>query len=135
MGRYLLDSNAFLWFKAKPQALRSKAREAIENTQNGVFVSVASLWELSIKAAAGRLQEYEHLFDDDAAGLQRNLDASGLALLSVDLPHVTAAARLPRHHGDPFDRMLAAQALSEDLVLITSDDAFRRYAGLNLLAA
>src|SRR6059058_1456122 len=103
MARYLLDSNAFLWFKVKPQVLRPEARQEIENGSNELFVSLASIWELSIKAAAGRLEEYKVLFSRDAAAMFRSLQESNFGLLTIDLSYVVMATRLPHHHGDPFD--------------------------------
>jgi PIN domain nuclease of toxin-antitoxin system len=132
MARYLLDSNAFLWFKIKPHVLRPQARQEIEDGRNQLFVSLASLWELSNKAAAGRLKEYESLLAGD---LKRSLDESNFALLPVEHRHVMATARLPHHHSDPFDRMLIAQAQLDGLTLISSDDVFRRYANLSLVRA
>jgi PIN domain nuclease of toxin-antitoxin system len=132
MAPYLIDSNAFLWAKIKPQNLRPQARQEIEDSRNVLFVSLASLWELSNKASAGRLKEYESLFAGD---LKRSLDESNFALLSVELRHVMATARLPHHHSDPFDRMLIAQAQLEGLTLISSDDVFRRYQSLMFLRA
>jgi PIN domain nuclease of toxin-antitoxin system len=135
MAWYLLDSNAFLWFKVKPQILRPQARQEIENGRNELFVSLASLWELWIKASAGRLGEYEELFRGDAASMLRSLQESGFALLPIELHYAIAAARLPRHHADPFDRMLIAQAMSEGLTIISSDNAFRRYSSVKVLRA
>lgn len=132
MARYLLDSNAFLWSKIKPQNLRPQARQEIEDGRNVLFVSLASLWELSNKASAGRLKEYESLFAGD---LGRSLDESNFALLPIELRHVMATARLPHHHSDPFDRMLIAQAQLDGLTLISSDDVFRRYQSLMFLRA
>jgi PIN domain nuclease of toxin-antitoxin system len=135
MARYLLDSHAFLWFKAKPQVLRQQARQEIEKGENELFISLASIWELSNKAAAGRLQEYATLFAGDETAMLRSLQESNFALLPIELSCVVAAARLPRHHGDPFDRMLIAQAVSEGLTIISSDDVFRRYSGVQVLRA
>lgn len=133
MARYLLDSNAFLWFKVRPQILRPQARQEIEDGRNQLFVSLASLWELSNKVAAGRLEEYKALFPGDAAAMLRSLVESNFTLLPIELSYVIAAARLPHHHGDPFDRMLIAQAELERLIIISSDDVFRRYSNVQVL--
>ena len=133
MVRYLLDSNAFIWAKEEPQRLSSQARQEFSAPENRLFVSVATLWELGIKASKGKLPSYAYMLAHGPQALQRSLAESRLELLQIELQHVVAAYNLPRHHGDPFDRLLIAQALAEHLVVITSDDAFRRYPGVRVL--
>jgi len=136
MARYLLDSNAFLKFKESPQTLRREARETIEDSANQLFVSLASLWELAIKAAKGRLPYYAAMIASGPEALMRSLQESSFQLLPVGLAHALASARLMQHHGgDPFDRMLIAQALEENLILITSDRTMPFYPGLKVLKA
>jgi PIN domain nuclease of toxin-antitoxin system len=84
-----------------------------------VLVSAASIWELSIKIAKGNL-----VIDGD---LEKHLSATRFEALPVTMSHAMAAARLPRHHGDPFDRMLVAQAAAERLTLVTADDQQTKY--------
>jgi PIN domain nuclease of toxin-antitoxin system len=96
---------------------------------------MASLWEMGIKAANGKLDIYAEMIASGPDTLAQSLDESGFALMAIDLGHVLAAPRLPQHHRDPFDRMVIAQALAENLILISSDAIFERYAGLKLLAA
>ena len=95
------------------------ARTAIAEPANHVYVSTASLWELEIKAALGKLR-----FDGD---LLSEIHAAGMDWLPVQAAHARAAARLPAHHRDPFDRMLIAQAAVEDFTVITHDRIFERY--------
>jgi PIN domain nuclease of toxin-antitoxin system len=135
MARYLLDSNAFLRFKENPQTLRQEAREAIEDRSNELFVSLASIWELAIKAAKGKLPYFAAMAARGPEAVAVSLRDSGIELLPVGMDHALASVLLPRHHKDPFDRVMIAQALAEGLVLITSDRAFTRYSGLRLLAA
>jgi PIN domain nuclease of toxin-antitoxin system len=135
MARYLLDSNAFIRSKEIPQALRPQAREAIEDTSNQLFVSLASLWELAIKAAKGKLPVYARMISRGAEGLHATLAESGLQLLSIELHHAVTAAALPHHHSDPFDRIMIAQAIEERLILISTDRTLPRYAGLQVLRA
>jgi len=135
MGRYLLDSNAFVRFKVKPHTLQTQARETIEDPGNELFVSVAGLWQLAVKAARGRLKDYEHLFVGGASEILASLRESNIELLPIELVQTFAAARLPPHHGDPFDRLMIAQALERDLTVITSDRHFQYYSGVRLLAA
>jgi PIN domain nuclease of toxin-antitoxin system len=124
--RLLLDSHAFLWAASSPAQLASAARAAIENVDNDVFVSVASAWELAIKAGLGRLRM--------PAALEATIDRRGFQRLGISFAHAAAAGALPRLHGDPFDRMLIAQAQSEGLTWVTRDRAFSVY-GLAILQA
>lgn len=117
--RLLLDTNVLLWLLTEPEHLSSNALEAIENSANAVYVSVVGVWEISIKAAKGKLQTPPDL---EMALKQQRFDT-----LPVTLQHVLAVESLPDHHGDPFDRMLVAQAQAEGLTLVTSDRAMRRY--------
>lgn len=135
MAGYLLDSNAFLRAKAAPEALRAQARKAVEDPGNTLYVSLACLWELAIKAALGKLDMFARLTNRGERAVMSSLTESGFDLLPVDLSHVLEAAALPMHHRDPFDRLMIAQALQLDLTVITSDDAFSRYSDLHILAA
>jgi PIN domain nuclease of toxin-antitoxin system len=117
--RLLLDSHVFLWAFSDPGRLSPNAKAAIGEPRNQRWLSHASLWELTIKIAAGRLRLGGPLADLVAG--------SRVALLPVELGHIEATGRLPFHHGDPFDRMLVAQAIEEGLTLVTADKALRRY--------
>jgi PIN domain nuclease of toxin-antitoxin system len=118
--KLLLDSHVILWWLARPKALKKDALDKLELSENELFVSAASWWELGIKRALQRLQ-----FDIDA--LAGFLDRANAHRLSVTFAHAESAATLPLHHSDPFDRMLAAQTLAEGLVLMTRDRAFEPY--------
>mgnify|MGYP001554290525 CR=1 FL=1 len=135
MGRYLLDSHVFLWAKRASSNLRGAARVEIEKAENTLFVSVAGLWELADKASKGKLPEFAAIADLGPAGLETALRESGFRLLPIAFSHIALARRLPFHHRDPFDRMMIAQAMAEDLIVITADRVFGRYAGLRVLAA
>ena len=135
MARYLLDSNAFIRAKETPQALRGEAREAIEDSANQLFVSLASLWELAIKAGKGKLPFYAALIARGPEAVAYSLQESSFQLLPVGLTHALMSARLPQQHKDPFDRVIIAQAIEEDLILITSDRMAVFYPGLRVLAA
>ena len=123
--RLLLDTHALLWWLAD-EGLTTQARDAIADPANLVAVSAASAWEISIKKALGKLTA-----PDD---LERQLQAGGLTPLPITIAHGTAAGRLPRHHEDPFDRMLIAQAFAEGLTIVTRDKRFDDY-GVALLSA
>jgi PIN domain nuclease of toxin-antitoxin system len=125
--RLLLDTHALLWWMTDDPSLPAPARRAIGSSDNDVVVSAASVWEMSIKAHAGRLR----LPSDDVAG---DLHASHLRLLPISPAHAWLAGALPQHHRDPFDRMLIAQAQVEGLTIVTRDRRFEPY-GVPLLAA
>ena len=123
--RLLLDTHALLWWLAD-EGLNAQAREAIADPANLVAVSAASAWEISIKKALGKLA-----VPDD---LEQQVRTGGFAPLPISIAHGIAAGRLPRHHEDPFDRMLIAQALAEGLTIVTRDKHFEDY-GVTLLEA
>lgn len=118
----LLDTNVVLWWFADSPRLRREARELITSSPV-VYVSAATTWEIEIKRALGKLKA--------PIDLEEALSASHLMPLAITVAHTIAAATLPRHHDDPFDRMLIAQANLEDLMLLTSDQRLRDY-GLNV---
>jgi PIN domain nuclease of toxin-antitoxin system len=117
--KLLLDTNALIWSMVRRERIPSAAIEAIEDKANDVFVSVVSAWEIEIKAAKGRLEL--------PSGLEEALAAQSFEALSVAMRHVHAVESLPRHHRDPFDRMIVAQAHLEGMTIITSDSEIQRY--------
>jgi PIN domain nuclease of toxin-antitoxin system len=135
MAGYLLDTNVFLRTKGAPEALRQEALAAIRDPRNRLFVSLAGLWELAIKAAKGKLPLYRSLIAGGTEGLERLLRESNFELLRLELDHALTSAALPQHHRDPFDRIMIAQALLEDLTVITTDDVFMRYERLRVMRA
>jgi PIN domain nuclease of toxin-antitoxin system len=114
----LLDTHALLWWLAD-EGLTDRTRDAIADPANLIMVSAASAWEISIKKALGKLS-----VPDD---LERQVDESGFAALPISIAHGLAAGQLPRHHDDPFDRMLIAQACAEGLTIVTHDKRFSDY--------
>lgn len=125
--KLLLDSHAFLWWLAEDPKLGKEAREAVADPSSTVLVSAATVWELSIKAALGKL-------DLDGADLVEEIEANGFVELPMTARHAQAAATLPRHHDDPFDRVLIAQARVEGLTIVTRDSAFDAYSIAIVLA-
>jgi PIN domain nuclease of toxin-antitoxin system len=121
--RLLLDTHAFLWWVEDDSRLSRKARAAIAEPGNDCFLSLASSWEMAIKISLGKLRL--------AAPLERfipeQLAANGFRELAIDFRHVARVSRLPFHHRDPFDRLLVAQALEEDLTVVSADRVFRTY--------
>jgi PIN domain nuclease of toxin-antitoxin system len=120
--KLLLDTHAFLWFVTGDARLSRAARRALEAADNELILSAASVWEMAIKASLGRLTLPGSVEEYVAEKVE-----SGFGVLSVDWTHAAAVERLPPHHGDPFDRLLAAQALAEDLPLVTGDRVFGAY--------
>lgn len=123
--RLLLDTHTFLWFAGRQQYvnLPPATSEILEDNTNLLFLSYASVWELSIKASIGKLQLTESVAD-----LVRFQQArTRLQLLPLELDHLELFERLPFHHKDPFDRLLIAQAQAENLTIIGIDTAFDSY--------
>jgi PIN domain nuclease of toxin-antitoxin system len=119
----LLDTHVLLWWLADSPRLPRPARAAIVDSDL-TYVSAASAWEIEIKKSLGKLSA-----PDD---LEATLAAYHLRPLAVTVAHAITAGRLPRHHGDPFDRMLVAQAKLESLTLVTRDARLRDY-GIRVL--
>jgi PIN domain nuclease of toxin-antitoxin system len=117
--RLLIDSHAFLWWGEDSPALGSAARSAIADPVNEALISVAALWELTIKASSGKLTL--------PADLETMAATLGFSVLSINFMHLRRLGLLPRVHRDPFDRMMIAQALAEGIPIITGDRAFAAY--------
>jgi len=120
--KLLLDTHAFLWFVSGDERLSRRARQQLAAPGAQPVLSVASVWEIAIKAGLERL--------DLPLPVDRFIAekvADGLQVLDIEWRHATAVAGLPWHHNDPFDRLLIAQALHEHLPLITADAVFPKY--------
>ena len=120
--RVLLDTHAFLWFVAGDHRLSPKAGDAIADADDALL-SVGSCWEIAIKASLGKLT----LTSPVEQFLTEQIAFNRLELLHIELPHTTRVATLPWHHRDPFDRLLAAQALHEKVAIVSADPVFRAY--------
>jgi PIN domain nuclease of toxin-antitoxin system len=118
--RLLLDTHVLLWWLADDKRLKLAERHAIGDRDTLVYVSAASVWEIAIKRRLGRLEI-------DPEDLEREMEAGGLIELAIRWRHARRIADLPRHHDDPFDRLLVAQAQLEGLALVSYDAAFRAY--------
>ena len=117
--RLLLDTHVFLWWLTDDPRLEAVRREAIADPDALVHVSAATIWEIAIKEAQGRIEVSADLADEIRGG--------GFTELPISAGHALAAGRLPRHHADPFDRMLVAQAREEALTLVSQDRALAAY--------
>ena len=117
--RLLLDTHVLIWWLTGDRRLRGSERGAIADPESIVHVSAASTWEIAIKRSLGRIEV--------TADLEPELDANAFLELPIRWRHARAAGALPRHHEDPFDRMLIAQARIENLSLVSYDSALRDY--------
>ena len=117
----LLDTHTFLWWVTDAPRLSRRARRAIG--ESACLISVASCWEMAIKASLGKLQ----LPSPVDRFFQQQLEVNGFELLPIALEHAAAVHGLPFHHRDPFDRLLAAQARHEEIPLVTVDPVFAKY--------
>ena len=122
--KLLLDTHLLLWAAAEPDRLPEAARRLIEDLENELHFSVASVWEVAIKTGLGRAD-----FNVDPAVLRRGLRDNGYIELTIASEHAVVTATLPPLHRDPFDRMLVAQAQVEGITLLTSDPVVARYPG------
>ncbi|HMJ08581.1 MAG TPA: type II toxin-antitoxin system VapC family toxin [Pyrinomonadaceae bacterium] len=120
--RYLIDTHVFLWFVSRAKELSPTAKTLIEVGQNEIFISIASLWEISIKTALGKLTingKYETVIDD--------VNDNSIQILPIDFAHTAEQNRLPFHHRDPFDRIIISQAIVENMNFIGADTIFDDY--------
>jgi PIN domain nuclease of toxin-antitoxin system len=120
--RLLLDTHALLWFMNDDAQLTQRARALMVNAAE-IFVSSASIWEIAIKAKLGKLKA-------DPDEVLRAIEENGILELSISNRHALAGGKLPLHHRDPFDRILIAQAILEQMRFLTSDSELRAYSDL-----
>ena len=121
--RTLIDSHVFIWWVLDRPDLSDRCRDIVADPANEIIMSVASAYEIALKASRGRLT----LPDAPDTYLRDRLHANAFVSLSVDLIHVLRAATLPHIHGDPIDRILIAQAQVESIPILTTDPAIARY--------
>ena len=117
--RFLLDTHILLWWLGDDERLSVEVREVIGNSENFIFVSAATVWEMSIKKSLGKLSVPNDLLD--------KLKENNFDILNITAVHGLRVEDLPHHHKDPFDRMLIAQALVEELTLISGDAKLKLY--------
>lgn len=119
---YLVDTHAVIWFITNNERLPSHTKSLMEDKSNMCFVSIATYWEMSIKHSIGRLTLHT-----DLASIFQIIDESGFEILPITINHTLANANLDFHHQDPFDRIMIAQAITEQLQIITTDKEFSNY--------
>jgi PIN domain nuclease of toxin-antitoxin system len=120
--KYLLDTHTFIWFIEGSDELSKKAINLVVDENNEIYLSMASLWEISIKVGLGKLSikgGYENVMDD--------IVNNDITLLPIDFAHTLVQSELSFHHRDPFDRILIAQAIAENMSIIGRDEIFDTY--------
>lgn len=118
-----MDTHAFLWFESGSKKLSRKVAKIIEDPENSIYISSASVWEIIIKQQLGKLPESMKFHPN----LSRYIRDNGYLELPISLDHAEHAGKLHAHHYDPFDRVLIAQANLEDMILLTNDALFSKY--------
>ena len=122
--KLLLDTQIIIWFVNDDPQLNDHLKDLIEDKNNTIYLSIASLWEMSIKYNLGKLRlvpSYEEF-------IEKEVNESRIVLLNLELEHLKINASLPFHHRDPFDRIIIAQSMAENLPIITSDSIFSQYS-------
>ena len=121
--KYLLDTAVWLWSLNSPELIGDEGREIIERGEEEIYLSAVTSWEISIKMRLGKLD----FSGPPAHHVPQFMAKQSLRPLSVTHSHAAKVYDLPPHHRDPFDRMLIAQAMVEDMVILTSDRSFKKY--------
>jgi PIN domain nuclease of toxin-antitoxin system len=119
----LLDTHVLIWWIENNRRLGRNAKATIQDDRTTISISAVSIWEICIKAALERLDVQPAFIDE----LPREMQLSGFQPLPVSFEHAFGVRHLPQHHGDPFDRMLIAQAICENLTIVTADAVIRAY--------
>ena len=121
--KILLDTHIFLWFVGGDPALTAASRAAVESPENERLLSIASVWEMAIKVSLGKLM----LPADFGSFIATQMAANDIGLLGVEMAHLNVVVGLPFHHRDPFDRLLIAQAIAEQISIVSQDRLFDVY--------
>lgn len=127
--KLLLDTHIFLWLNQEPEKLPKHILELCEDTNNQLFLSYVSPWEIQIKHQLGKLKLNVHL----ATMIETQQRDNNLQLLEITLAHIYALSCLENHHNDPFDRLLIAQAQTESMLIITLDSKIKMYSVMTCL--
>lgn len=121
--KFLLDTHTFLWFVNGDSKLSTHARTLIEDISNERLLSIASIWEMAIKASTGKLS-FTSPFD---RFITEQMRQNRINLLAISVAHTAQVITLPYHHRDPFDRLLIAQAITDNMPIVSVDTAFDPY--------
>jgi len=120
---YLIDTNIFIWFIQGNENFPDKYKNIIENRDNKIFLSIASIWEIAIKHSLGKL-ELKKTFKELIPG---SLIANDINILQLEIKHIEYGINLPFFHKDPFDRIIISQSIVENIPLIYTDEIFNSY--------
>lgn len=121
--RYLLDAHTFMWWDSDSSQLSSNVHDIISDRGNDIYLSVVSVWEITIKNQIGKLP----LKGDLKQIVQSQVSANGFNILPISLTHTLKVGELALHHHDPFDRLLISQALVEEMTILSKDAIFKQY--------
>ena len=121
--RFLVDTHVFLWAVLSPERLTDRARGAFADSGTELFISIATPWEMAIKAGIGKLANGAEILDD----FENRVTASGYRILGASIKQMIRSGYLPRYHKDPFDRLLIAQALDLNVPILSGDAVFDLY--------
>ncbi len=121
--KYLLDTHTLLWIVTDSPKLSKKAKKLYLETDNLIFFSLASVWELAIKSSLGKI-EFERSLEDL---VEEHVKKNNIQILNIELPHLLRIEQLPFHHRDPFDRLLISQQIENNLSIISCDKVFDLY--------
>jgi len=121
--KFLLDTSTFLWFIGNSPELSDQARQLLKAGGNQLYLSIASVWEMAIKVSVGKLTLARPL----TVFIPEQLAANRIELLPMGIAHLGLVSQFPLHHKDPFDRLLAAQSLVEQMPIVSSDPQFDLY--------
>jgi len=120
---YLLDTHTLLWIVKDDPQLSLLARDMYLNPENNIFVSLASIWELTLKSSIGKLLLTKPLDEF----VEEHVKGNDIQLLNIEFPHIVRLEKLPFYHRDPFDRMIIAQLIENNLTILSADKMFDRY--------
>ena len=121
--RFLVDTRTFLWAILSPEKLTDRVKSVFADREAEILVSIATPWEMAIKAGMGKLENGAKILDD----FEDRLTSCGYRVIETSIEHAIRSGCLPRYHKDPFDRLLIAQAITESLPILTHDAAFAPY--------
>ncbi len=120
--KLLLDTHAFIWFVENDNNLPESVRNLIENIENETLISIASLWEIAIKASLNKLE-----LKNNIESIIKNMSLNGFSILEILPEHIITVSKLPLYHRDPFDRIIIAQSLTENIKIVGRDIIFKEY--------
>lgn len=126
--RHIIDTHTFIWYATADKRLSNKAREIIKS-KSGIYVSVASIWEMAVKVSIGKLA-FKETFEKF---VNRQIRVNNYTILQINRPHLFRLSSLELHHRDPFDRLIICQSLVEKIPIVSKDEIFDLYEGLEVI--